>query len=320
MATKIVYEREKAKKASISVLEDYLKYLADITHEDHAGMTLLPGRNYNCGPSEAELVAAIDAMDKNYRHVRKLKGSGKCTADIWDEAIFNLGEGCFITEAERDEIEQKIIAEICPDSPARATWHIDPENGWDDLHIVFSTTTPRGTLNLARTETHLFRRQKSLDRWAADLLNGSKSKPKDRIAHIKTAAAVEKENLKVEARKKKDAEKEAKKSAKKKSGKSSIAKKEPVKSRLSLAEQLTNLADEEGIKEVEEEHIPGLLERLGLVIRIVGGTIYVALSRTKQFRKIRIPRTGIIHVDKMLDQILEIRINRELKRNKQREQ
>lgn len=297
MATKIVYTREKSKKASPTELDDHLKYFEDTTHPDHKGLTLHPARNYNCGgQSAADLVVAIERTQEKYLEVRDGK-PGKRTADIWEEAICNMGEECYHTQAERDLIEREMIGEICPDSPARTKWHENPETGECDLHIIFSTKNPRGKLNLERTNTHLIKRMQTLDKFVADLLNNSKSKPSKRKKHISTAQEVAKEKSKKLAKKKK----------------------KPKPCPLEL--QIARLAEEDGIEVVQAYHLRDLLKELGIILeKFVGKTIHVIYSRTRLLRKaskddeeIRVPRTGFIGVEELLDKVfrMQIQIRRE---------
>lgn len=308
MATKIVYTRSKSKKAFIDELNAHLDYLEDTTHPDHKGLTLHPAKNYNCGPSAADFVAAVEGTQKKYLEVRAGL-SGKRTADIWEEAICNMDEGCYHTSDERDAIEQNMIKEICPGSPARAKWHENPETGECDVHIIFPTKNPEGKLNLASTSIHLFKRMQALDQFAADLLNGNKNKPKKRKAHIPTAQEV--------------AEKKAKALAKKK--------KKPEPCPLEL--QIARLAEADGIKEVQPNHLRELLKRLGIIIdKFVGKTIHVIYSRTRFIKKankndpdskdIRVPRTGIIIVDDLLEKVfrMQIQLRREKAKEKSQEE
>jgi hypothetical protein len=304
MATKIVHSRDKAKKGSSGELSDHLKYLADTTHDDHAGLILHPAKNYNCGPTADDFIAAVEGTQKKYLEVRAGL-SGKRTADIWEEAINNMDEGCYHTPAERDAIEKKMISEICPGSPARTVWHENPVTGECDLHIIFPTKNPEGKLNLQRTKTHLLKRMQALDKHAADLLNGSKSKPKNRKKHIPTAQEV--------------ARKKSKSLAKKA--------KKPVPCPLEL--QIARLAEEDGIDEVKPHHLRDLLKRLGIILeRFVGRTIHVIYSRTRLVKKageggkeIRVPRVGTIVVDELLDKVfrLQIQIRREKPHGKSQE-
>lgn len=286
MATKIVYTRPKEKKQSIAELIKHNNYLRDPNHPDHEGLILHPGRNYNCsGPSEQELVDAVQATQANYLRHRDGK-KGKRTSELWEEAIHNLGVGCYATPEEREIIENKAIADLCPDAPARATWHENPETGECDLHIIFAVKRPTGTLTLERTHAHLFTRLNRLDKFAADLLNKAKPKPTRRKPHIKTAAEVGAENS------------------------AEIAAQSGKSKPLSLPEQIARLAEMEGIENVEAHHIPGLLERLGIMIKeIIGNTIRYFSTRTRMVGKTRVPRVGTIHVEDYLDRILEAQVD-----------
>lgn len=305
MATKIVYTREKSKKGSIDELNDHLNYLEDTTHPDHAGLTLHPAKNYNCGgQSAADFVAAIEATQTKYLEVRGGK-SGKRTDDRWEEAICNMGEGCYHTAPERDAIEKMMLDEICPGSPARTKWHENPETGECDLHVIFPTKNPEGKLTLERTETHLLKRMQKIDKQVADLLNHGKSKPSRRKKHIQTAQEVAKEKSKKRAKKAK----------------------KPVPEPLEM--QIARLAEKDGIEEVKPRHLRGLLERLGIIVeKFVGRTIHVIYKRTRLVKKadksdpeskeIRVPRTGIICVDDFLDKVfrMQIQIRREKSKKK----
>ena len=298
MAVAHKYERSKEKKASVYDLADYLHYLEDEIDPDHKGITLLPGRNYHCsGPTNKDLIAGVLATQNAYLRHREGK-SGKRTSDLWDEIIHNLGAGCFVTQDERDAIESKIIAEICPDAPARTTWHINEETGECDLHIVFAVKRPQGTLTLARTKIGLSKRLQALDQFAADLLNRSKSKPLRRIPHIKTAKEVAEEESKKRAKAREAAR--AKKENRKPSQKCAPQ---------TLAEQVAAQAESEGIDDVEAHHLPGLLERIGIKIKkVVAGIIHYTPSRTKRQGMVRVPTTGIIRIEDFLFKIFSAQI------------
>ena len=151
---------------------------------------------------------------------------------------------------------------------------------------MFAVKRPTGTLTLERTHTHLFTRLNRLDKFAADLLNKSKSKPKKRKLHIKNAAEVGAENS------------------------AEIAAKSGKSKPMSLAEQIARLAEMEGIENVEGHHIPGLLERLGIMIKmIIGNTIRYFSTRTRMVGQTRVPRVGTIQVEDYLDRILEAQID-----------
>ncbi|TAE86029.1 MAG: hypothetical protein EAZ82_12260 [Verrucomicrobia bacterium] len=303
MATKIVHTREKPKKASIDELRTHLTYLKDTTHPDHKGLILHPAKTYNCGPTAEDFVAAVEASQTKYLEVRDGL-QGKRTADIWEEAINNMDEGCYHTPAEREAIEKEMISKICPGSPALTTWHENLITGECDLHIIFPTKNPVGELTLKRTETHLLKRMKMLDKFAADVLNKSKKKPAKRKKHIPTAEEVAKKKSKAHAKKAK----------------------KPVPCPLEL--QIARLAEEDGIDEVQPRHLRDLLKRLGIIIeRYVGRTIHVIYSRTKLVKKadkndpnskeIRAPRTGVICLDDLLDKVFRMQI--QIRREKSRE-
>lgn len=305
MATKIVHTRVKSKKASIDELIDYLDYLEDTTHPDHKGLKLHLGYNYNCdGQSAADFVEAIKGTQKKYLEVREGK-SGKRTADIWEEVICNMGKGCYHTPSERDAIERMLIDEICPGSPARATWHENPETGKCDLHIIFPTKNPDGKLNLERTKTHMLKRMQNLDKEVAGLLNGSKSKPKKRKSYIQTAQEIAREKSKKVAKKNK----------------------RPAPCPLEL--QIARLAEEEGIEEVRAHHLRALLKQLGIILeKFVGRTMHVVYQRTRFVKKankydpdskdIRVPRNGIIVVEDLLNKVFRMQI--QLRREKAQEE
>jgi hypothetical protein len=299
MATKIVHTREKSKKGSTGELTAHLKYLGDIAHDDHKGLILHPAKNYGCGPTAEDFVSAVEDTQKKYIEVRAGL-SGKRTADIWEEAINNMDEGCYHTPAERDAIEKKMISEICPASPARTVWHENPITGECDLHLIFPTKNPEGRLNLERTKTHLLKRMQALDKHSADVLNTSKSKPPKRKKHIPTAEEVAKKKSKAHAKK--------------------MKKPAPV----ALELQIARLAEEDGIENVRPHHLRDLLKRLGIQLeKFVGKTIHVIYGRTRFVKKankddpdskdIRIPRTGILVVDELLDKVfrMQLQIRRE---------
>jgi hypothetical protein len=301
MAVEHKYERGTDKKESIGAFQIYLDYLEDPTHEDHEGITLLPGLNYNCGPSRSDLVAAVERMHENYIEIKDATNVNKRTHNLWDEVIVNPGEGCYITAEERGVIEREAISKICPDSPARATWHINEQTGKCDLHIVFAVKRPNGKLTLERTNIGQSIKWDAIDQFVADLLNNSKKKPKKRKHHIETV---------FESANKKSAE---------------IAHQNNKPKPLPLHVQVAQIAEEDGLDEVEDHHLRALLERLRIRIKeIVGGVIYYYSSRTSLVSKnknnpdagdIRKSRIKQLPVDpflfKVLDAQMDIRIERD---------
>lgn len=304
MATKIVFNREKSKKESTDELKAHMDYLGDTKHKDHKGLILHPARNYNCGPTAADFVTAIEGTQAKYLEVRDRK-CGKRTSDLWEEAINNMDEECYHTPAEREVIEKMMIAKICPGSPARAVWHENPKTGECDLHILFPTKNPEGKLNLERTETHQLKRRQQIDKLVADILNNAITKPKKRKSHIPTAQEVAAEKSKKHAKDNK--------------------KPEPCPLEL----QIARLAEEDGIDEVKPHHLRDLLKRLGIILeKFVGKTMHVIYSRTKLVKKadkndpdseeIREPHTGIIVVEQLLNKVFRLQIK--LRREKAKEQ
>lgn len=187
------YKRKAAKKRSLKSLWTHLEYLADPTEKDHApkGMVLLPGRNYLCKNDSPEAFrSAVRERQQHYLKVRKGK-SGKRSALLWEEVIYNLGKGVFHTEDERIFIENLIVTRIFPNSPCRPTWHINPKNGGDDLHIPVAAKTMQGTMSLARTEVPLAKRLQQLDKEIAAYLN-ARSHPKRKVI-IKSSKRVAEE-------------------------------------------------------------------------------------------------------------------------------
>ena len=191
MAVAHKWERKLAKKGkdkrmSMGALNEHLDYLEDPTHDDHEGMVLLPGRNYNCpGKTREDFVVGVDQTHKDYIDLKTALRISKRSLIKWEEIIYSLGKGCYHTPAEREAIERRIIKRVCGDAPARATWHINPETGDDDLHIVFAAQQPNGRITLEHTAGGFSMRvQQELDQFAADLINGSKSKPPQRLPNI----------------------------------------------------------------------------------------------------------------------------------------
>ena len=307
----VVYKSERSpiKYKSDDALSAHLIYVKDPTDKDHAGMILLPGRNYQCdGNDDDDLIKACKRMLANHLRIKDLKKVNKRTYRLWGELIYNLGIHCHHTPEEREAIERKIIDTLFPDVPCRAVWHIDPETGYDDLHIIFAHTRPNGEPTLKRTGTHLNNRFDALDQWCADLLNNAKKKPKNRNPKIKTVRETAAENS------------------------AEIARENGKPKPLPLCVQVAQLAEKEGLDEVEDHHLPGLLERLGIRIKeIINDVIYYFSSRTKVVGKnrknpdpdnanIREERIGRINIDTFLidvfDAQLDIRIERDRERNR----
>lgn len=307
MAVQYKWERSAEKYKSTDALIAHLKYLRDPTDKDHAGMVLLPGRNYRCdGDDDDALVAACKRMLKNHLRIKKLNKINKRTYRLWGELIYNLGKHCYHTPEEREAIERKIIETLFPDVPCRAVWHIDPETGFDDLHIIYAHTRPNGEPTTKRTETGQRKQTDALDRWCANLLNNAKNKPKKRNPKIVTVLEKAIENS------------------------AEIARENGKPKPLPLHAQVAQLAEKEGLEEVNELNLPGLLERLGIIIKeIVGNIICYISNRTKVVGKnrknpdggnIREPRICKINVTTFLIDVLnaqmDIRIERERNQSK----
>ena len=176
--------RHESKKASNEALNMHLDYLEDITHPDHAGLTLHPACNYNSGPTAADFAAAIEENRKKYLEVSPCNG--------WEEAVCCMGDGSYHTATERDAIEKIIIGQICPDSPARTVWNEDPETGKGLLRIIFPAINPQGKPNLERNKARQLKLMEALDEQIANMLNTSSNKPAHREKHIQTAHEVAK--------------------------------------------------------------------------------------------------------------------------------
>lgn len=298
------------KRKSMDGLQAHLDYLEDPTHEDHEGMVLLPGCNYNCpGQARDDFFGAVDQTNKNYNALKDLLGINKRSLIKWEEVIYCLGNRCYHTPEEREAIERRIIKIVCGDAPARATWHMNPETGDDDLHIVFAAQQPNGRLTLEHCIGGFSMRvQQELDQYAADLLNSSPNKPLDRLPYIQTAKEAAEEN-------KKEAALEA--ATEKEGNEEEQTASEPTE--MQLHEQVALQAEKEGITDVEAHHLPGLLERIGLKIReIIGDIIRYKSSRTK--RKgyhLRVPRTGVIRIHDFLIDVLSAQIDIRLKRSRE---
>lgn len=305
MAVQFKWERSSLKYKSTDALIAHLKYLRDPTDKDHAGMVLLPGRNYRCdGDDDDALVKACKRMLKNHLRIKNLNKINKRTYRLWGELIYNLGNHCYHTPEEREAIERKIIETLFPDVPCRAVWHIDPETGYDDLHIIYAHTRPNGEPTTKRTETGQRKQTDALDQWCADLLNTAKKKHKKRNPKIVTVSEKAIENSVEHARKN--------------------GKPKP----LPLYAQVAERAESEGMDEVNERNLPGLLERLGIVIKeIVGNIIYYFSSRTKVVGKnrnnpdggnIREPRIGEINLTTFLIDVLNAQMDLRIEREKSR--
>lgn len=180
--------RHESKKASIEALKEHCDYHEDATHPNHVGLTIHPACNYNCGPTTADFVSAVEGTQAKYLEVRDGK-PGKRDPNLWEEVICCMGEGCYHTKAERDAIELMMIAKICPDSPARAIWHENPVTGKDILIIIFPTKNTEGKPNQARR----LKIMQALDEQIANLLNTSRCKPANRKKLIQTAREVAKD-------------------------------------------------------------------------------------------------------------------------------
>lgn len=184
--------RHESKKASTEALNKRIEYCEDANHPDHKGLILHPGKNYNCGPTKADFVAAVEDAHQKYLEVRDGK-PGKRDSNLWEEYICCMGEGCYHQTSEREAIEFMMIDEICPDSPARAIWKENPVTGKDILFIIFSKKNSEGNPN-ARYGLKLMQ---ALEKQIANLLNTSGCKLANRKKLILTAHVV----AKVRARK-----------------------------------------------------------------------------------------------------------------------
>lgn len=287
---KIEHERNHSKLKAIKSLNDHLDYLQDTTHEDHKDMILQPGRNYFCaGDSRDDFVVAVVESQSRYLTVREGL-SGKRSSDLWAEIIQNSGKACHHTPEEQEHIEREILARIAPDTPARCYWHIDPENGYNDLHIIIAAKNLEGTMALQRTDTHMLKRLKILDAEFAEYLNGrarTGRKPGIKPAHV---VGTEKARARSKAAKK--------------------GKPQP------LAKQIAKIAGE---TEVTADNLPGMLERLGIaILEITKGTIQVLYSSRLKRKGKKVARTGVLIVRELLLQIkgAQLELLRALRKDK----
>ena len=283
---KIEHDRDRRKLRAIKPLNDYLDYLEDTTHEDHEGMILMPGRNYNCGgTTRDDFVDAVIDMQSNYLIVREGE-SGKRSADLWGEIIYNLGKGVYHTPEEREKIERKILSRIAPNTPARCYWHVNPDGGYDDLHIVIAAKNLKGKMALQRTATHTLKRLKQLDGVFATYLNIRARLVPKRQPGIKPAHLVAKEK------------------AREKSKVAGHPKPSP------LAKQIAMRAKG---KEVTAENLPDYLNQLGITVLNdddnLPRTIHVlytsrrAKPKKGKCQKNEVARTGVLNVRELLLQI-----------------
>lgn len=329
MAAKIEFQRHKDKTASIDELLAHDKYLNDPTHDDHEGYTMMPGKNYNCpGETVDDLVAAVNLAHTNHIRRKKFLKHRRRTNQLWGEGIFCLGIECYATKDEREKIEREYIRRFFPDTAARAYWHVNEETGNCDLHIIFAYKRRCGKLTLERTETGMMKRMQALDRYAADLLNSNPHKPAKRIPDIRTSedtadahadyySGIREEK---EAAELAEAEvKNPKKKTAKKSPTKTTAKKSTRQSR-ALAAQVARKAEEEGIGDVEAQHLPGILERIGIkILQPLNGIIkYVSSRKTRKGKtvegEVRIPRTGIIRIHDFLFDVLHHQVDLRIER------
>jgi hypothetical protein len=324
MAAKIEWQRHKNKTASTDEMLAHDDYLNDPTHIDHAGYTLMPGKNYNCpGPTREDLVAGVDLAHTNHIRRKKILKVRRRTPQLWGEAIFAFDVGCYATAEEREQIEREYIRRFFGDTAARAYWHVNEATGKCDLHIIYAHKRPCGKLTLERTTVKMEKRLQALDRFAADLLNSNPDKPVKRIPDIRTAEDVAEDDAQryCEIRElEKAAELQGSKPKKKKPSKKTTT---PPKKNSSaaqsrrLAAQVARKAEEEGIDDVEAHHLCGLLERLKIkILEIVGGIIKYQSSRTTRMGKARKPRTGIIRVHDFLLDVLNFQVDLRIERER----
>ena len=326
MAAKIEYQRHKDKTASIADLLAHDKYLNNASHLDHAGYTMLPGKNYNCvGSTIDDLVAGVELAHANHIRRKNLLKHRRRTSQLWGEAIYALDDGAYATAKERNKIEREYINRFFPDAACRATWHVNEETGACDLHIVFAHKRPCGKLTLERTKVKMEKRLQALDRYAADLLNNNPDKPANRIPDIRTAEAVAEADAQKysEIREEKEAaelaEADAKNPAKKAAKKSPPKKKSTAQCRW-LAAQVARKAAEEGIDDVDAHHLPGLIRRLKIkIIKIIGSIIQYASSRKTRKGKtsdgeVRKPRIRTVYIHDFLYDVLHAQIDLRIER------
>jgi hypothetical protein len=332
MAAKIEYQRHKETTESIDEMLAHDVYLNDPTHRDHAGYTLMPGKNYNCrGETIQDLVADVKLAHANQIRRKKITPARRHTHKLWGECIFNLGPRTYINKEERDKIEREFIKKLFPDTAARATWHIHEESGKSDLHIIFAHMRPCGKLTLERTTTGLSKRMQALDRFAAELLNSNPDKPPHRIPDIRTSEDVAKADaqkysqIREEKEAAEQAEEEAKNPKKKTRKKSpTTTKKKTTAESRKLAAQIAHQAEEDGIDDVEAHHLRRLLKRIGIkFLEIIGGIIKYESSRKVRKGKtiegeVRIPRIGTIRIHDFLFEVLVAQVDLRIERDREK--
>ena len=331
MASKIEYQRHKDKTMSTDAMVAHDDYLQNPTHRDHAGYTLLPGKNYNCrGETIQDLVADVLLAHANQIRRKQIMKVRRRTHQRWGECIFNLGPRTYITKEEQDAIEREFIRRLFPDTAARATWHVNDASGKGDLHIIFAHLRPCGELTLKRTKIGLSKRMQALDRYAADLLNSNPDKPPLRIPDIRTAEDVAEADAQKysEIREEKEATEQAEKVAKnptKKTPKKSPTKKKSTAQSRKLPAQVARQAEEDGIGDVEAHHLRGLLKRIGIkILEIIGGIItYESSRRTRKGQtrdgEVRKCRTGTIRIHDFLFDVLLAQVDLRIERDRDRE-
>jgi len=145
-------KRKKGEKECIRALRRFCKYISDSDHRNHrpnlkkdsSGKVVCKAINHNC-PEQTEEAFIQTVLKRFNEYLKSRKGKrGKRTRERWWDLCYRTPLCVKLTDLERSFIEKIIIQRIAPDSPCRTAWHICPDTGSADLHIIVCAITRDG--------------------------------------------------------------------------------------------------------------------------------------------------------------------------------
>lgn len=191
--------RSKQRAKSQKVLRGRVAYLVDQDHKAHVGKIIYPAQNFNCpGPDGEDFVSECIKADEAYQEARSGR-PGKPSLALFVEIIYSSQTGAHLTDLERDSIAKIALNEFARNTACRYGWHINPETGRADLHILLAAKDDDYPPKIAlwrdfggKNGRHLYA---SMDRLGTTIVKAlNKKRSKDR--QLKSAEQVHKERIK----------------------------------------------------------------------------------------------------------------------------
>ncbi len=198
--------RNKGRAKSQKVLKVRVAYLEDKVHKKHVGKIITAANNLNCdGPGGEDFVSQCIKANEEYQELH-LGRPGRPTKTLFIEVTYSSPVGAFLTDAERNIICKKALDKYAQNSACRYAWHINPDTGRSDLHLLLAAKSndypPEITIwrkHAGSTGENLYASMDRLGTEIAEELNEKRTP----ATHLKSAEQVHKETL-VSASGKKD--------------------------------------------------------------------------------------------------------------------